>query len=110
MFIVAGFPALAAMVAEVVPATIRGLAFSISGFLSALTAASSPLLIGAISDRFTYTYDGKTVGNLAYAFAIVIPLVFVGAFVLVRGRRFVAADIDRSVEVAREITQAYESN
>ena len=38
VFIVAGFPALAAMVAEVVPATIRGLAFAVTGFLSALAA------------------------------------------------------------------------
>ena len=108
MFIVAGFPALAAMVAEVVPANIRGLAFSISGFLSALTAALSPLLIGAISDQFEYVYKGKTVGNLAYVFAIVIPLVFVGSVVLLRGRRFVGDDVARVAEVAREITRSYE--
>jgi MFS family permease len=97
LFIVAGFPALAAMVAEVVPPSIRGLAFSVTGFLSALAAALSPLLIGAISDRFTYHFDGKTVGNLAYAFAIVMPLVLVGAVVVLRGRHFVEADKARAL-------------
>ena len=97
VFIVAGFPALAAMVAEVVPASIRGLAFAVTGFLSALAAALSPLLIGAISDQFEYQFDGKTVGNLAYAFAIVMPLVFVGAFVVFRGRHFVEADKARAL-------------
>ena len=97
VFIVAGFPALAAMVAEVVPASIRGLAFAVTGFLSALAAALSPLLIGAISDQFEYQFDGKTVGNLAYAFAIVMPLVFVGAFVVFRGRHFVEADKVRAL-------------
>jgi len=92
VFIVAGFPALAAMVAEVVPAGIRGIAFSVTGFLSALEGALSPLLIGAISDQFDYQFEGKTVGNLAYAFAIVMPLVLVGAFVVWRGRHFVEAD------------------
>jgi len=97
LFIVAGFPALAAMVAEVVPANIRGIAFSVTGFLSALAAALSPLLIGAISDRFTYHFHGKTVGNLAYAFAIVMPLVLVGAVVVLRGRHFVEADKARAL-------------
>ena len=36
-------------------------------------------------------------GNLAYAFAIVMPLVLVGAFVVLRGRRFVEADKARAI-------------
>jgi MFS family permease len=92
LFLVAGFPALAAMVAEVVPANIRGLAFSVTGFLSALAAALSPLLIGAISNLFKFRFENRTVGNLAYAFAIVMPLVLVGALVVLRGRHFVEAD------------------
>jgi MFS family permease len=97
LFIVAGFPALAAMVAEVVPASIRGIAFSVTGFLSALASALSPLLIGAISDQFDYQFDGKTVGNLAYAFLIVMPLVLVGAAVVFRGRNYVEADKARAL-------------
>jgi len=97
LFLVAGFPALRAMVAEVVPASIRGVAFSVTGFLSALASALSPLLIGAISDRFDYEFDGKTVGNLAYAFAIVMPLVLVGAAVVFRGRHYVEGDKARAL-------------
>jgi MFS family permease len=97
LFIVAGFPALAAMVAEVVPASIRGIAFSVTGFLSALASALSPLLIGGISDRFDYQFDGKTVGNLAHAFLIVMPLVLVGAAVVFRGRHHVEADKARAL-------------
>ena len=94
-FIVAGFPALAATTAEVVPSKVRGLAFSITGFASALTSAISPLLIGFISNRFEYPVDGEVKGNLANAFLIATPLVFVGAFVLWRGRRHMAGDLER---------------
>jgi MFS family permease len=97
--IVAGFPALAATTAEVVPARVRGLAFSITGFASALTSALSPLLIGFISNRFEYPVDGEIKGNLANAFLIATPLVFVGAIVLWRGRRHVNDDV-RGVELA----------
>lgn len=98
-FIVAGFPALSATTADVVPAGVRGLAFSITGFFSALTSALSPLLIGFIADRFDYVVDGEVEGNLANAFLIVTPLVFVGATVLWRGRRHMRADLLR-VEAA----------
>ncbi|MEO5839703.1 MAG: MFS transporter [Acidimicrobiales bacterium] len=98
-FIVAGFPALSATTAEVVPARVRGLAFSLTGFLAALTSALSPLLIGFIADRFDYTVDGEVQGNLANAFLITTPLVFIGAAVLWRGRRFVNDDL-RRVEAA----------
>jgi MFS family permease len=96
--IVAGFPALSATTAEVVPARVRGLAFSITGFFSALTSALSPLLIGFISNRFEYPVDGEIEGNLANAFLIATPLVFIGAVVLWRGRRHVTADL-RGVEL-----------
>ena len=96
--IVAGFPALSATIAEVVPGRVRGLAFSITGFFSALTSALSPLLIGFVADRFDYVVDGEVKGNLANAFLIATPLVFVGAFVLWNGRRHVTADL-RDVEL-----------
>ena len=92
-FIVAGFPALSATTAEIVPARVRGLAFSVTGFFSALTAALSPLIIGFIADRFDYIVDGEVEGNLANAFLIATPLVFVGAAVLWHGRRYVADDL-----------------
>jgi len=95
-FIVAGFPALSAATADVVPARVRGLAFSVTGFFAALTSALSPLVIGFIANRFHYVVDGEVKGNLAYAFLIVTPLVFVGAAVLWNGRRYVTGDLERA--------------
>jgi len=104
MLVVAGFPALTAMTAEVVPAAIRGLTFSVTTFLSALVSAGSPLLIGAIADQFEFvTPSGAVKGNLANAFLIVTPLVFVGGLVVLRGRRYVEADRIRAAELARVI-------
>jgi MFS family permease len=93
---VTGFPALIRTISEVVPPAVRGLAFSVSGFLSALVSAASPLVIGFLADRFELRVDGEIKGNLANAFLIVIPLVFVGAFVLSRGHRYVSADALRA--------------
>jgi MFS family permease len=92
-FLVAAFPALTAMLSEVVPAKIRGIAFSVSAFLGALASAASPLLIGLIADRFPIRVDGDLKGNLAIAFAAVTPLIFVGALVVLNGRRHVERDI-----------------
>jgi MFS family permease len=100
MLMVAGFPALTAMTAEVVPASIRGLTFSVTSFLSALAAAASPLLIGAIADQFRFTVHGHVKGNLADAFLIVTPLVFVGGLVVLRGRRHVEEDRRRALALA----------
>lgn len=108
MLIVLGFPALTVMTAEVVPATIRGLAFSVTSFLSMMAAALSPVMIGAIADQFEFVVDGEVRGNLANAFLIVTPLVFIGAFVVLRGRSHVAADTRRAAEVAARITREHE--
>jgi MFS family permease len=89
---VTGFPALVSTIAAVVQPAVRGLAFSLAGFASGLASAASPLLIGLLADRFELVVDGEVKGNLARAFLIVTPLVFVGAFVLSRGLRHVAAD------------------
>jgi MFS family permease len=92
-FIVGGLVAIPVMITEIVPPTIRGIAFSVTGFLSAIAGAISPLLIGAIADQFEYVVDGEVKGNLANAFLIVTPLVLLGAFALLQGRRHVAADL-----------------
>ena len=91
--LVAAFPALTAMATEVVPAQIRGTAFALSGFLAALASSLSPLLIGVIADRFPIHVRGETKGNLAIAFASVMPLVLIGALVVLNGRRHVQHDI-----------------
>ena len=98
-FLVAAFPALTAMTSEVVPATMRGIAFSLTGFLSALVSAASPLVVGAIADRFPIAVDGRMRGNLALAFAIVTPLIALGALVVLNGRRHVRGDIERVSEI-----------
>ena len=56
--------------------------------------------IGVIADRFEFVVDGDVKGNLANAFLIVTPLVFVGAAILLRGRRYVSADIERARQAA----------
>lgn len=92
-FIVGGLVAIPVMITEVVPAAVRGIAFSVTGFLGAVASAISPTLIGFIADQFELVVDGKVRGNLANAFLVVTPLVLVGALVLLRGRRHVAGDI-----------------
>lgn len=89
---VAGLPALAAMVTEITPATIRGTAFSVTAFLSSIASAVSPLLLGFLADLDKITVDGLQRGNLERAFLLVTPLVAVGGWIVLRGRRFVEAD------------------
>jgi MFS family permease len=100
--IIAGFPALTAMTAEIVPASIRGIAFSVEGFLGAVASAVSPLLIGFIADQFPITIDGEVKGHLANAFLCVTPLVLLGSLVVLHGRRYVAGDVAR-VEATRAV-------
>jgi MFS family permease len=91
--IVAGLPGLTVMMAEVVPATIRGIAFSVTGFLAGLLGALSPPVVGFLADQFKFTVDGQLKGHIANAFLIVTPLVWVGAVVVLRGRRHVGHDV-----------------
>jgi MFS family permease len=91
--IVAGLPGLTVMIAEVVPATVRGIAFSVTGFLAGLLGALSPPIVGFLADQFKFNVDGEMKGHLANAFLIVTPLVWVAALVVFRGRRHVAHDV-----------------
>jgi hypothetical protein len=76
----------------------------VTTFLSALVSAASPLLIGGIADQFKFVMpNGSVKGNLADAFLIVTPLVFIGGLVVLRGRKHVAADTRRAAELAREL-------
>ncbi|MCA1830104.1 MAG: MFS transporter [Actinobacteria bacterium] len=94
-FVVAAFPALSAMTSEVVAPNIRGSAFALIGFLSALSSAISPLVIGIVADAFPITIHGHREGNLATAFLVVTPLIGIGAIIVLNGRRHVADDIAR---------------
>jgi MFS family permease len=91
--IVGGLLPLAVMIADVVPVALRGAAYSITGFFAAVVGAVSPQLIGFLADRFKIPVDGEMKGDLAKAFLIVTPLLLVGGLVVLRGRRYVTADI-----------------
>jgi hypothetical protein len=80
MFIVAGFPALAAMVAEVVPANIRGLA--LDQRIPERADCGAFAVVDRHPDQFEYVYKGRR--SAPGTFAIVIPLVFVGSVVCCR--------------------------
>lgn len=96
MLLVAGFPALLGMLAEVVYPKIRGVAFSLRTFLGALASGVSPVLIGFIADQFSFVVDGEVQGHLSNAFLAVTPLVAIGALVVLQGRRHVPGDIEHA--------------
>jgi MFS family permease len=93
MGLVGAIPALATMTSEIVPAAVRGAAFSLTAVLGALMGAFSPPLLGFVADQFPILVDGKSVGNLQLAFRVVTPLVLLGGVVLLQGRRWVAKDL-----------------
>ena len=92
-FILGGLPGLSTMISEVVSPQLRGITFSITGFLGAVVGAGSPPLVGFLADQFAVTIDGELRGHLANAFLCVTPLIFLGAIVVLRGRRHVIDDI-----------------
>jgi MFS family permease len=92
-FILGGLPGLSTMISEVVPAELRGISFSVTGFLGACVGAGSPLLVGFLADQFATTIDGELQGHLANAFLCVMPLVLLGAFFVLKGRRHVGQDM-----------------
>ena len=94
------------MTSEVVPAAIRGAAFSLTTFLAALAGATSPLAIGFVADRFKIPVDGEMKGDLAKGFLAMTPLIFVGALVVLRGRRHVTADVATAAAATTEALSA----
>lgn len=95
--IVNALPGLSATTAEIVPTELRGMAYSVTAFVSTAIAAVSAPLIGLLADQFPFetVTDGvaTTEGNLAIAFRIVIPFMAVGGLLVYRGSRAVEADI-----------------
>ncbi len=102
-FILGGLPGLSTMISEVVAPALRGITFSITAFLGAVLGAASPPLVGFLADQFAVTIDGELRGHLANAFLCVTPLVFVGAIVVLRGRRHVVGDIAAAREAAKDL-------
>lgn len=103
MFLVGANPALRAMIAEVVPASIRGTSFSITAFLGQLAGALSPLFLGFVADQFPLTLEGATRGNLKIAFLALTPLILIGGLVLLWSRRHVKEDTARAAEALQSL-------
>ena len=91
--IVGALPATFAMTSEVVPASLRGTGFSLVKVSSTIIGTIAPPLVGWISDQRTYiTASGRETGDLGFAFSMTVPLVLIGAFLLIRGRHTVEDD------------------
>lgn len=91
--IVGALPATFAMTSEVVPAQLRGTGFSLVKVSSTVIGTAAPPLVGWISDQRTYvTTAGREVGDLGFAFSVTVPLVLIGAVLLIRGRHTVEED------------------
>lgn len=103
IFLVGANPALRAMTAEVVPAGMRGISFSITAFLGQLGGAISPLFLGLVADRFPITIAGEVKGNLQIAFLALTPLILIGGLVLLWSRRHVKEDTARAAETLQSL-------
>lgn len=91
--IVGALPATFAMTSEVVPASLRGTGFSLVKVSSTVIGTAAPPLVGWISDQRTYvTAAGRETGDLGFAFSMTVPLVLLGAILLIRGRHTVEED------------------
>jgi MFS transporter, Spinster family, sphingosine-1-phosphate transporter len=101
--LVGGLPATYAMVSEVSVPKLRGTAFALVNVSSVLLGALSPPLLGLIADsRQVLLPSGEMAGNLAFGFQAMVPIVLIGAVVLVRGGKTVAEDRRK----VRELMQA----
>lgn len=94
--IVGALPATYSMISQVATSSIRGQAFAATRFFSSLVGAFSPPLIGLVADQYQITVDGQQVGNLALAFALFTPVLFVGGWYIYRGRVHVEADREQA--------------
>lgn len=89
--IVMSIPALRAGLTDTLPANLRGAGFGAFNVVSVvLGAASAPLVVSALSQIFG--------DNLRTAFLIVIPPVYLGAFVLLRARDHLEEDTAKIFE------------
>ncbi|MBV9664509.1 MAG: MFS transporter [Actinobacteria bacterium] len=100
--IVMSIPALRAGLTDALPANLRGAGFGAFNVVSVvLGAASAPLVVSGLSQIFN--------DNLRTAFLIVIPPVYVGAFVLLRARDHLEADTAKIFEaIMRAMQEAQE--
>jgi MFS family permease len=97
LFVMAmAIPGLRAGLSDAVPANLRGAGFGAFNLVSViLGGAGAPLAVSALSSAFD--------GNLRTAFLLVTPLVYVGAFVLLRARDHLEAD---AMKIFQAVLQA----
>lgn len=97
LFVMAmAIPGLRAGLSDAVPANLRGAGFGAFNLVSViLGGAGAPLAVSALSSAFD--------GNLRTAFLVVTPLVYVGAYVLLRAREHLEAD---AMKIFQAVLQA----
>lgn len=97
--VVSSLPPLTVITAEVVPAGSRGQSFGLLKLCANLLAAGTPYLIGVISDAHTLRLpNGELKGDLGLAFRWTTPVILIGSFLLLRGRRHFDRDLARALE------------
>ena len=83
-------PSLRAGLADAVPSTLRGTGFSAFNLASVLFGtAAAPVVTSFVSEQFG--------SDLRTAFLVVIPVAYVGAFLLLAARRHLEADTNRLI-------------
>lgn len=89
-------PSLRAGVGDAVPAHLRGAGFAAFGLISGVTgAAAAPPVIGVLSD----------LSDLRVAFLICMPVIFLGAVILLRARKHLDEDV---MKVMMAVQRAYQ--
>jgi sugar phosphate permease len=84
-FMTMAIPGLRAGLSDAIPANLRGAGFGAFNLVAVvLGGAGAPLVVSMLSDAFD--------NNLRTAFLIVAPVVYFGAFVLLRARDHLEAD------------------
>lgn len=97
-FLVATYPATNALTGEVTPGWNRGTAFSLFHLATILLGAFSPPLFGWLAQQHAVAGpNGEMVGDLGFAFQASLPLVLIGATVLMFGGRSVQRDRERAL-------------
>lgn len=95
-------PGLFATLADIVPGTDRGMAFSLATFVVMAVTAVMPPLIGIVADQFEYVADAGTAeaaveGDLRIAMLLLLPLLGLGGLVVRTSARHIAGDRARVV-------------
>jgi MFS family permease len=97
--VVSSLPPITVITAEVVSADLRGRSFGLVKLCANLLAAITPAIIGVIADTRGILVDGEVMGDLGLAFRWAVPVVLIGSFLLLRGRKHLDADIAKALAI-----------